>query len=122
MAELVLKPVADFLISLAKTEVGLSWGVKNEVRMLSSALTTIGAVVADAEVKQLKNEAIQEWLIKLKHAAYDAQDIFDDLAIDEPELLQPDPTEENKSCNYLLAMRTPAPFQIDFSCCCYSYS
>ncbi|KAK9086513.1 hypothetical protein Syun_028907 [Stephania yunnanensis] len=98
MAELVLKPVADFLISLAKTEIGLAWGVKNEVRMLSSALTTIGAVVADAELKQLNNKAIQQWLIKLNHAAYDALDVFDDLAIDEPELLQPDPTAEN-CCN-----------------------
>ncbi|KAK9086495.1 hypothetical protein Syun_028889 [Stephania yunnanensis] len=99
MAEVViLKPVADFLISLAKTEVGLAWGVKNEVKMLSSAMTTIGAVVADAELKRLKNKAIQQWLIKLKHAAYDALDVFDDLAIDEPKLLQPDPTAEN-CCN-----------------------
>ncbi|KAK9102742.1 hypothetical protein Sjap_019996 [Stephania japonica] len=95
MAEVVLEKVANILISLAKTELGLAWGVKTELDKLSSALTTIRAVVADAEEKQIKNKNIQKWLIKLKHVAYDAEDVFDDLAIDEPGLLRPDPTDDN---------------------------
>ncbi|KAI8530677.1 hypothetical protein RHMOL_Rhmol11G0078300 [Rhododendron molle] len=50
------------------------------MRKLSSTLSTIEAVLEDAEQKQLKDKAIQDWLRKLKGAAYEVDDILDDCA------------------------------------------
>ncbi|KAK8327369.1 hypothetical protein V6Z11_A11G177800, partial [Gossypium hirsutum] len=45
---------------------------------LTNTLTTIQAVLHDAEEKQWKSEAIKNWLGKLKQAAYDLEDVLDD--------------------------------------------
>ncbi|KAL7219140.1 hypothetical protein ACSBR2_012253 [Camellia fascicularis] len=45
---------------------------------LSSTLTTIQAVLEDAEQKQFQDKAIQNWLRKLNDAAYEVEDILDD--------------------------------------------
>ncbi|KAL7250455.1 hypothetical protein ACSBR1_012464 [Camellia fascicularis] len=47
---------------------------------LSSTLTTIQAVLEDAEQKQFQDKAIQNWLRKLNDAAYEVKDILDDCA------------------------------------------
>ncbi|CAK9169841.1 unnamed protein product [Ilex paraguariensis] len=61
-------------------EFRISWGLKDEIRRLESTFTTIQAVLHDAEARQTKEEALQNWLRKLKDAAYDVDNILDDFA------------------------------------------
>lgn len=78
MAEAILQVVLDNLNSLIKDEFRLLQGVEKEMEKLSSTLSTIQAVLEDAEEKQLKDKALQNWLRKLKDAAYEVDDILDE--------------------------------------------
>ncbi|GMQ04052.1 hypothetical protein CsSME_00049615 [Camellia sinensis var. sinensis] len=80
MASLFLPLVLRNLDSLIRNEVGLLWGVDEEMKKLKSTLSTIKAVLEDAERKQLQDKAIQNWLRELNDAAYEADDILDDCA------------------------------------------
>ncbi|XP_040368874.1 putative disease resistance RPP13-like protein 1 [Rosa chinensis] len=52
-------------------------GVDKKLKKWSPALSAIGAVLQDAEDKQLKSEAVKLWLDELKHLAFDMDDILD---------------------------------------------
>ncbi|GMI94974.1 hypothetical protein HRI_003166700 [Hibiscus trionum] len=63
--------ILNNLDSLFREEVRLAGSLKTELESLHSTLTTIQAVLHDAEQKQWKSEAIKNWLRKLEQAAYD---------------------------------------------------
>ena len=82
MAEVVLSAllqvVFDKLVSLITEEQGMKWGVNKEMERLKSTLSTIQAVLEDAEEQRVEDKALRNWLGKLKDAAYDADDILDE--------------------------------------------
>ena len=61
IAEGVLGKLGSALIQ----EVGLAWGVKTELEELKDTLSTIHALLLDAEEKQATNRQISDWLGKL---------------------------------------------------------
>jgi Leucine-rich repeat (LRR) protein len=82
MAEqLLLVPaekIIETLVSLAANEIGLLWGVKDELQRLTDTVSTIKAVLLDAEEKQVAgNHQVTDWLKKLEDAMYDADDLLD---------------------------------------------
>ncbi|XP_058078505.1 putative disease resistance protein RGA3 [Magnolia sinica] len=77
-----VKTVLGNLNSLLLQEFGSAWGVKKELGKLESTLSTIHAVLQDAEEQQVKNEAVKNWLKKLKDATYVADDLIDEFAIE----------------------------------------
>ncbi|KAJ8646475.1 hypothetical protein MRB53_008223 [Persea americana] len=74
----LLQVVFDKLVSLIKEEQGMKWGVNKEMERLKSTLSTIQAVLEDAEEQQVEDKAVRNWLGKLKDAAYDADDMLDE--------------------------------------------
>jgi hypothetical protein len=82
MAEAVLFDTAASIItssaSLALQEIGLLWGFKDELKKLGSTVSTIQAVLLDAEEQQAKSHLVKDWLGKLKDAMYEADDLLDD--------------------------------------------
>lgn len=84
VVSLVVQPIVEKAIeaavSLIKEEVGSVLGVKSEVEKLLSKLTSIKAVLEDAEERQLKVPQLKDWLGKLRNAAYDAEDILETFA------------------------------------------
>ncbi|XP_058079914.1 putative disease resistance protein RGA3 [Magnolia sinica] len=86
MAELVvsglLQVIIERLASPILEQCELLWGVRDEIENLSSKLSTIQAVLEDAEEQQVKSKALQNWLGKLKCVVYDADDILDDFTIE----------------------------------------
>ncbi|KAK6118644.1 hypothetical protein DH2020_047636 [Rehmannia glutinosa] len=80
MAEAFVGVVVENLGSLIKEEIGLIMGVDDEMNKLSSTLTTIQAVLEDAEQKQLESKPIQNWLCKLNDLVYEIDDILDECA------------------------------------------
>jgi hypothetical protein len=82
MAEAVLFNVAASVItssaSLASQQIGLLWGFKDELKKLGNTVSTIQAVLLDAEEQQAHNHAVKDWLGKLKDAMYEANDLLDD--------------------------------------------
>jgi hypothetical protein len=82
MAEAVLFDTAASIItssgSLALQEIGLLWGFKDELKKLGNTVSTIQAVLLDAEEQQAKSHLVKDWLGKLKDAMYEADDLLDD--------------------------------------------
>uniref|UniRef100_A0A2N9G4D1 Disease resistance N-terminal domain-containing protein n=1 Tax=Fagus sylvatica TaxID=28930 RepID=A0A2N9G4D1_FAGSY len=81
MAEGTLNKVAEGIIgqlgNLVVQEIGLLWGVKDELEKLKSTVSTIEAVLLDAEEQQAHNHTIKNWLGKLKDALNEADDLLD---------------------------------------------
>jgi hypothetical protein len=82
MAEQILFGTAERIMetfgSLAVNEIGLLWGVEDELRSLKSTVSTIKAVLLDAEEKQAAgNHQVTDWLEKLEDAIYQADDLLD---------------------------------------------
>lgn len=67
------------LSSLVSKEQSLSSGtLEPDLRKLEATLSTIKAVLLDAEEKQAHNQEIRFWLWKLKYVLYDAEDVLDE--------------------------------------------
>ncbi|XP_026405132.1 putative disease resistance protein RGA3 [Papaver somniferum] len=61
-------------------EIGLAWGVEDDLKKLQSTLQMIAEVTDDAEKKQLSDSSVRLWLERLKDAAYDADDVLDEFS------------------------------------------
>ncbi|XVF71539.1 hypothetical protein PTKIN_Ptkin12aG0046000 [Pterospermum kingtungense] len=85
MADILLSALVNTILeninSLWNHELGITGGLRIELEILQSTLSTIQAVLMDAEEKQWKSEAIKDWLRKLKDVAYDVDDMLDEFAI-----------------------------------------
>lgn len=83
MAESFAFGIADRVVgklaSLAVQEVNLAWGVKSQVEELKDTMSTIRAVLLDAEKKQAKDHRLSIWLGKLKDVFYEAEDVVDEV-------------------------------------------
>ena len=72
MAETILSVVTEEilgkLISVATEQISLAWGFKGELTKLRDSLTTIQAVLADAERRQVGEKPVRLWMRRLKNA------------------------------------------------------
>jgi hypothetical protein len=85
MAEGVLFSVAEGIIGklgyLAFKEIELLWGFKDELEKLKNTVSTIQAVLLDAEEQQaVGSHAVGDWLKKLEDAMYEADNLLDDFS------------------------------------------
>ncbi|KAK5839163.1 putative disease resistance protein RGA3 [Gossypium arboreum] len=84
MAEAGLFNIADGILgkigNLALQEMGLVWGAKEQLEKLKNTVSTIKAVLLDAEDQHAKSHEVRDWLGKLKDAVYDADDLLDDFS------------------------------------------
>ncbi|KAL0381362.1 UNVERIFIED_CONTAM: putative disease resistance protein RGA4 [Sesamum angustifolium] len=76
----LVRTVFGTLSSAALREIGAIWGLQDDLESLESVFCTIQLVLQDAEIKQRKSLAIQNWLLKLKDVAYDAENVLDRIA------------------------------------------
>ncbi|KAK5787308.1 hypothetical protein PVK06_041962 [Gossypium arboreum] len=74
-AELIIK-----LSSPALSQVGLWWNLKHDLDDLKSIVSTIKAVLLDAEEKSVTDNLTKVWLEELKDVLYDADDLLDDFS------------------------------------------
>jgi Leucine-rich repeat (LRR) protein len=73
--------IIDTLTSLVSKEIGLLWGVEDQLKSLMNTVSTIKAVLLDAEEKQAaRDHVVKDWLGKLKDVIYDAEDLLDDVS------------------------------------------
>jgi hypothetical protein len=81
MAELLFATtelIINTLGSPAAKQIGLLWGVKDEIESLTNTVSTIKDVLLDAEEKQTASDhAVRPWLRRLEDAIYDADDLLD---------------------------------------------
>nr|XP_024929586.1 putative disease resistance protein RGA1 [Ziziphus jujuba var. spinosa] len=84
MAEPICSIVAEGIIGWlrfeAVKEVGLLWGVNNELAGLQETFMTIKAVLLDAEEKQVHNHQVRTWLGRLEAIISDVDDLKDEFS------------------------------------------
>ncbi|XP_038973370.1 putative disease resistance protein RGA3 [Phoenix dactylifera] len=87
MAAAILLPplvqvVLEKSVSAIQRGLGKIWGVDKELARLQSALSLIQATLQDVEENQATDRAVRalnDWIAKLKDAAYDADNILDEV-------------------------------------------
>ena len=77
-----LQVLFDRLASPELLKIAQIWRVDVELKKLKGTLLKIQAVLNDAELKQVWNNAVRIWLEDLKHLAYDVEDIVDEFEIE----------------------------------------
>ncbi|KAJ9707861.1 hypothetical protein PVL29_000100 [Vitis rotundifolia] len=86
MAEYFAFNIADRLLgkatSLVVEHICLAGVVHSELENLKATLSTVRAVLLDAEEQQVNNHQITDWLGKLKDCFYDAEDVLDEFEYD----------------------------------------
>ncbi|XP_050241564.1 putative disease resistance protein RGA3 isoform X2 [Quercus robur] len=80
MAETVISAVLGKLIPVATEQISLVWGFEELLTELQDSLTTIRAVLTDAERREVEEERVKLWLLRLKDVAYDVDDVLDEFA------------------------------------------
>lgn len=84
MAEGVLYDITEKILeelgSQLLQEVGLVCGAKSELKKLKKTVSTIKAVLLDAEEQQAKTHGVKEWIAELKDAVHYADDLLDDFS------------------------------------------
>ncbi|XVF06566.1 hypothetical protein REPUB_Repub06bG0060400 [Reevesia pubescens] len=82
MAESFLFNIAERVLQkvtlLAAEEVRMAFNVKSDLRKLQDSMSSIKAVLLDAERQQYKNEKLRLCLWKLRDIFYDAEDVLDE--------------------------------------------
>ncbi|KAF2319458.1 hypothetical protein GH714_016036 [Hevea brasiliensis] len=86
MAEAILFNIAGEIISklasLVLQETKLWWAVQEELDKLRTTVSTIQAVLLDAEEKYSHSHEVKVWVESLKEAFYDADDLLDEFSTD----------------------------------------
>ncbi|KAM4102703.1 hypothetical protein ACJW30_06G021700 [Castanea mollissima] len=87
VAEIFVAKIAEKVLKELESQVSeeacLLWGVKSERERLKDRLSTVKAVLFDAEKKQVHNQELTVWLGKLKEVFLDAQDVLDEFECEE---------------------------------------
>ncbi|XP_060967523.1 putative disease resistance protein RGA4 [Cannabis sativa] len=105
-AELILSPIADKIIgglgSEAVKHISLIWGVKDELKDLKETISTIQAVLLDAEKKQSHNNQVKNWLQRLSTVVFKADDLMDEFNTQalRRQLIMPQNPMANKVCTF----------------------
>ena len=73
----VAEKVIERLASLSCEVISLRWGIASDLKNLKLTMSTLKAVLLDAEEKQAKNRHLSVWLGELKEVFYDAMDLLD---------------------------------------------
>ncbi|KAK9989159.1 hypothetical protein SO802_029398 [Lithocarpus litseifolius] len=71
----VAKSIIAWLGSSTIQLIGSIWGFKAELEKMNRTVSTIRAVLHDAEEQQDENHQVKDWLLKLRDAVFDADDL-----------------------------------------------
>ncbi|XP_030949503.1 putative disease resistance protein RGA3 [Quercus lobata] len=74
----VAEKVIEKLGSLAYQEISLTWSIESDLKKLQDTMSTVQAVLLDAEEKQATNHQLSVWLERLKVVFHDAMDVLDE--------------------------------------------
>ncbi|KAM3741757.1 hypothetical protein ACB098_07G021000 [Castanea mollissima] len=72
----VVRTIIESLGSSALQPIRSIWGVKDDLVKMKNTVLAIQAVLQDAEEQQVENHQVKHWLMKLRDAVYDADDLL----------------------------------------------
>ncbi|XP_052479796.1 putative disease resistance protein RGA3 isoform X2 [Gossypium raimondii] len=84
MAEAIAFDLAVGLItklsSFTLSQIGLWWNLKDDLDDLKSTVSTVKALLLDAEERSVTSRPVKEWFKSLKDVLYDADDLLNDFS------------------------------------------
>ncbi|KAL0561857.1 hypothetical protein IC582_002302 [Cucumis melo] len=84
MAEAILFQVAGEILMKLSSQAfqrhGMLFGLKDDLKKLTTTVSTIKDVLLDAEGRQTKSHLLENWLQKLEEAIYDAENVLKELS------------------------------------------
>ncbi|XP_030943684.1 putative disease resistance protein RGA1 [Quercus lobata] len=84
MADAILHGVVRSIIERSGSsifqQIGSIWGVKVELEKMNRTVSTIRAVLHDAEEQQDESHQVKDWLLKLRDAVFDADDLLSEFS------------------------------------------
>lgn len=111
----ILQAVIENLNKASLQDVGLLWGFEDDLKRLESVFSTIQLVLKDAEVKQRNNLVLQNWLLKLKDVAYDAEDVLDRIATKDPRRRFNSERGKHAHLTSFFSKRNPVLFRVEIA-------
>ncbi|KAL6008689.1 hypothetical protein ACLOJK_021915 [Asimina triloba] len=78
MAGALIELVLNKLGTILTEHMSLVGDARQELENHSSEFKAIQAVLHDAECRQISDESVRQWLVKLKHETYDMDDVLDE--------------------------------------------
>ena len=72
----VVQKIIESLGSSTLQQVVSIWGFKDDLEKMSNTVSTIQAVLEDAEDQQVQSSQVRDWLTKLRDAVFDAEDLL----------------------------------------------
>ncbi|XP_072997408.1 disease resistance protein RGA2-like [Typha latifolia] len=79
VASAVVRELLKKLSSKLWSELGLLWNFKKDLDDMKTTLLSVQAVLTDAEKRSFNDESVSLWLKRLKAAAYDIEDMVDQI-------------------------------------------
>ncbi|XP_065630834.1 putative disease resistance protein RGA4 [Quercus suber] len=76
----VVRKIIESLGSSTLQQVGSIWGFKDDLKKMSNTVSTVQAVLEDAEEQQVQSRQVRDWLTKLRDAVFDADDLLSKLS------------------------------------------
>ncbi|XVF37523.1 hypothetical protein REPUB_Repub20aG0016000 [Reevesia pubescens] len=114
MAEAVISAVVDVALSKAisviEEQINLAWYFKNDLNKLRASLILTRAFLQDAEMRQV-DEPVKVWLEQLRDPAYEADDVFDELAYEHLRR-KVDDRKRTKVRNFFSPSKNPMAFTL----------
>ncbi|XP_077225798.1 uncharacterized protein LOC143859003 [Tasmannia lanceolata] len=86
MVDAIVNLLFENLKSLILNEFQLLGGVKKDMEKLQSIIQRIRLIIPNGEAKAFRDGALKDWLTKLSDAAYDADDILSDWAVEDQQV------------------------------------
>ncbi|KAM4097728.1 hypothetical protein ACJW30_07G023500 [Castanea mollissima] len=72
----IVQTIIESLGSSTLQPIGSIWGVKDDLKKMKNTVLAIQAVLQDAEEQQVENHQVKHWLMNLRDAVYDADDLL----------------------------------------------
>ncbi|KAM4087785.1 hypothetical protein ACB094_07G022100 [Castanea mollissima] len=72
----VVQTIIESLGSSTLQPIGSIWGIKDDLEKMKNTVLAIQAVLQDAEEQQVENHQVKHWLMNLRDAVYDADDLL----------------------------------------------
>ncbi|XP_027192110.1 putative disease resistance protein RGA3 isoform X2 [Cicer arietinum] len=76
------KKIVEELSTVLTNKYNLYSSFKHDFIKLKNDMSAISAVLLDAEKKQENNHLVEDWLMKLRDALHDAEDLLDDINVE----------------------------------------
>ncbi|PWA71461.1 Disease resistance protein [Artemisia annua] len=109
MADLItsalVSDVVARLTSAAFQEVGLLWGLENDLSALNNTFRQIQGVLHDAEMRQTNEKAVEEWLRTLKSASLEVENVLDEASTEA--MIQSLDSIKHKARTYFFTRHNP---------------